>query len=208
MAEAQIRWKPFGAVSTQTIDFASFGLQRMQGGHESDRELTPTPAGRAVVIWHDSFDRYEIHCDAIHRIDNSLQFLQLNSFLPYAQAGGEFEFRGDGAKASATTLSTNAAEAATSLTVVSASGISAGDTIVVEHATDPRSQLTMVTGPPSGGTFNISPFLYSAMPSGSAVRHFQFFARCRADAASFVERDAGLGAHLWDFRMRFRTFRG
>lgn len=204
---ATITWIPFGASTAKTLDFAPWGIQRLSGGHEADREVVHTPAGRAVVQWIDSWDTYELHVDAIHRIDDA-NWIVFENLLPFLVAYGEFSFAADSNKDSETTLSAGAAEAASSISVVSTSGFSAGDTIMIEHVTDARQIMTAISGPPGGGTMNISPLLYSPMPTGSKVRHFQYFPKCRAEAASFTERDAGLGANLWDFRVRFRTFRG
>lgn len=209
MAGARIVWTPLGETGTEYVDLTTFGLQRLAGGEESDAELTPTPAGRAVVLWHDSWEAYEVHVDGIHRTEDSLAFLQLHSFLAHARAGAAFEFRIDNAKTYSATLTANAARGATTLTVASTTGLSSGDTIQLEHVSDPRRQMTTISGTPTGTTFSISPALHHALPIGSKVQHFQYLKFCRVlgGDVTFTERDAGLGAHLWDFRARFRTFR-
>lgn len=209
MAGSKIVWTPIGESGTENVDLTNLGLQRLAGGVETDAERTITPAGRAVVLFHDVWSTYEVHVDGIHRTDDAQAWLQLQSFLAHAGSGAEFTLQVDSAKTYSSTLSAGAARGATTLSVASATGLAAGDTVVIEHATDPRRQSTSISGPPAPTSFTISPALHHAQPAGSAVRHFQFLehCRCRPGEIALAERDAGLGVHLWDFRMRFRTFR-
>lgn len=209
MGASKIVWTPIGEAGTESITLTNLGLQRLAGGTETDAERTVTPSGRAVVLFHDIWSAYEMHVDGIHRTEDSLVWLQMQSFLAHAQVGAAFTVQVDSAKTYKGTTTVGAARGATSLSVGSTSGLAAGDTVVIEHATDPRRQSTSVSGPPAPTSFTISPALHHAMPIGSSVKHFQFleFCRCRSGEIAFEERDAGLGVNLWDFRMRFRTFR-
>lgn len=210
MAGCKIVWTPIGESATESIDFAAFGLQRLAGGVRTDAARQDTPAGRAVVVFHDVWSYYELHVDGISRSEDGATWLALQSFLAHAQASAEFAVQVDSAKTYNSTLTVGIVRGNTSCTVGSTTGLSAGDTIVLEHPTDPRRQMTTISGPPTPTTFTISPGAIMAFPNGSAVRHFQYMPRCRALEGEilFVERDAGLGANLWDLRLRFRTFRG
>jgi len=207
---ARIKWTPIGESGTEYVDFSDFGIQRFAGGERTDAERTITPAGFGVVLWHDSWYEYELHVDAIHRITDTATWHQLQSFLAHASAGAAFSFAGESTDDYAAVLTAGAARGTNDIVVADTSGVSSGDSLVLEHALDPRRITVSVTVVTSATELLVTPALHHSLPAGSSVTHWEYFETCRANSkdVKLTERDAGLGANLWDFRIRFRTLRG
>ncbi len=207
---ARITWAPIGETATQYVDLSDYGLQRLASNTRSNAKLVVAPSGYAATIYHDIWTEFELHVDGIDKASDGATWRMLQIFCCHAEVSQEFEFAVESSKTYSNQLNGSHANGSTVLTVDSTTGLSSGDTIWVEHLTDPRRMSCALTGPPTSTQFNITPALVMDFVDNSPVYHFQYHEKCRAKAGAvkFTERDAGLGANLWDFRMKFRSYRG
>jgi hypothetical protein len=215
MGEPFLRYVQIGESGSSTgIDLGTnLGIQKLAGNVRVDSASVDTEGGRRVTLTADVWHEFDLEVDAVSQVLNTNVWNHLHQFVGHVLAGGEFAFEYDSAKVANTTLSVAASRGNSTITVASASGISDGDWLYLENLDEPRkNQVVRVSGAPAGSVITITQFILVALPIGSVCRHWQYFPKCRIVEpidrnVSFVERPAGQGVSLWDFAMRFRTFR-
>jgi hypothetical protein len=214
MGYPTISWIPRGASTTQSLSCSaiahSFSL--LEGGVSVDRAQAFTKGGKTTAVVHDAWHQYTVEMEGFGPEKSSNYaswFSWLTSWWSHASAGGTFSFALNSDKAAATTCTGSVAETATSLTAVSTSGFAANDWVFLESATDPTCNCRRRVTSISGGTVSFATTIGQPLPTGSVLRHSEYFPSvvCLDDDAPFKERRGGKGANLWDLKMKIRTVR-
>ena len=216
MGDVLLAWVPRGEAGELEANLSDAygprGLQVFRGGGQQAARRSVSAGGAVVTLTEDHYFEYDVQLEGISIVDHLELWQELTGFMSHAQAGGEFKFKLDGAEARDHTTSAAAAAGATVLELVTAAGWIAGDKVYIEDVDDPTKwQVSTVgskqTSPPE--LQGMAPPLFYSYGLGSVVRSWEYFPKCVAQDGdpTLEEREAGRGANLWDFRLRFRTVR-
>lgn len=205
----------FTAGGSRTITFDTIGavLTKFVGGDEADRHVSVSVGGKPVTVINDVYWTFAVKIASVpfpvSATDSARADLaNLHGWISHTKRGGQFTFAVDSSTYYTTTISANAAAAATSLTVNSTSGMTVGDWIHIEDTDDPTKWEKLVITNISGAVLT-TPGLDWAYTTGSTIRYHEYFPACilADDGPILKEREAGQGANLWDLEFVFRTVR-
>lgn len=214
MGDVRIVWTPRGetqAVEANLSDaYGARGLQLLKAKPRQTTRTNISAGGVAVSHTEDHYFEYDIKLDGVHQVEQLELFRELMGFISHAQAGGVFAFKVDTAMDGETTLNGAVTEGDATIVVAAGIGFGAGDLIYIEDGADSSRWQVSTLGSRNGASFeSMAPVMYHSYADGSPVRHWEYFPKCIAILGSptFVERPAGRGPWLWDFRLRMRTVR-
>jgi hypothetical protein len=203
-------WTPAGSSTPRSVDFSAIkGWKRFEVQAAVDRAVTISRRRVPVTVVSDSFFQIEVEFEAFGPSDRAF-YHSLWSWESFAMSGGVFSLAYDSSLNKATALTAPAADTATSLTVTSTTGFSAGDPVYLEDAYDStiftRGKVDSVA---SGTGISVLDALGVKLTAGSVFRHAEYFPYCYLleDHSPFKERPAGEGVGMWDFKGTIVTVR-
>lgn len=210
MGATRIAFTPLGD-SQVVLDFAAArGFSRFAGGPAAIGAQHVSRGGVPYrVVW-DTWQEYDVELRAIRPTSKVYFFERLWAWWSFAISGGVFALSLDQDQTGDTVLSSQLAQAGTSLVIPSSAGFGGGDWIYLEAANDVarfcRAQVRTVPDTTHLTLINGSPFTF---PAGSTVRHAEHFPKCIVTSTEvpFKERDGDRGAGLWDLAFSIRTTR-
>ena len=211
MGAPRISWTPKGEGTASTTTLSEIaGLQAFRGETTSDRQTQFSKGGKYISISYDAWCEHEVRIEGVDRVNHPIDWHKIAALVAHVQQGGEFEFARDVDRIANTTLSVPLTKGDT-VVVCDTSDMVAGETLLVEDLDDVlRRDFWRIASVDTGAQITLSYGTVIGFIDGSPIRSADFFPKCVGTARRAVqwdERDAGGGAYLWDFRLRFRTVR-
>ncbi len=213
MGNTQIIYAPLTGYGsgTRTVSMGSHPvLSVFDGGTRPTARQTITVGGKAVTIFSDTHDEFEVELEAISKTDDADVFQKVMAWWTHAQQGVEFAFVLDAAKDGDETLTGAHTAGDTAVTISDTTDFAAGEWVRIISASNPGVISPVeIDSIDTGTTLTLERGIQFNHADGDVFRAVDYFPVCVyiGNKPPLTEREAGRGVNLWDLSFKFRSVR-